>query len=227
MAQTLEQLVQEFETATAAPPSAQPPQSAPQEQVQQAEQARHQRDAAAAEAAHQRNVQARSPEQALAQAVRTFKAGDLAGESDTIIEGYLLARARRDGEFNAAVSSGDARRAEAALAAARHDYKAELGGDYIETDTLRARASVRAGADQPEAPSAIDLVKASRMTDQEWDADVKKRTGTVQTRHENVWTGSAREVAVNPWAAHDRPGAGGGPQSKAASKARPMVGRGR
>jgi len=225
MAETLDDLLRQFETATAAPPSAQPPPPAPQEQVQQAEQARHQRDAAAAEATHQRNVQARSPEQALAQAVRTFKSGDLAGESDTLVEGYLLSRARRDDAFNQAVSSGDARRAEAALAAARHDYKAELGGDYIETDTLRARASVRASDNQPEVPEFTPL-QVSRMSDSEYDAYMAKRTGA-QARPPNVWTGDSRSVAASPWAAHDRPGAGAGPQSQAASRMRPMAGRGR
>ena len=218
MAQTLEQLVQEFEAGTAAPPSAQPPPPAPQEQVQQAEQARHQRDAAVAETAHQRNTRA------LEQAVQRFKADGLSGESDVVVEGYLLARARRDGEFNEAVSSGDARRVDKALAQARHDYKAELGGDYIETDTLRARASVRAGADKSEEPPEFTPIQLSRMSDAEFDAYQAKRLGT-QSRPPNVWTGDSRSVAASPWAAHDRPGAGGGPQSRAASKARPMVGR--
>jgi hypothetical protein len=218
---TLEQLVQEFERGVAAPPPAQPPPPSPQQQLHQADVDRHARDAAVAEHQHQRN------ERALADAVKSFKRDGLSGESDVVVEGYLLAKARRDPAFNEAVSSGDARRADAALAAARRDYQAEISGEYIETDTLRARASVRAGAEQPEAPSAIDLVKASRMTDQEWAADVAKRTGAVQARQENVWTGDARSVAASPWAAHDRPGAGGGPQSRAAARSRPIVGRGR
>jgi len=221
---TLEQLVEEFERGVAAPPPAQPLPPSPQQRLQQAQVDRHARDAAVAEAEHQRNVQARNPEQALAQAVRTFKAGDLAGESDTLVEGYLLSRARRDDAFNQAVSSGDARRSEAALAAARRDYKTELGGDYIESDTLRARASVRGGADKSEEPPEFTPIQLSRMSDAEYDAYMAKRIGP-QARPSNVWTGSAREVAASPWAAHDRPGAGGGPQSRAAARSRPMVGR--
>jgi hypothetical protein len=228
-AQTLEQLVQEFETATAAPPSAQPPQSAPQEQVQQAEQARHQRDAAVAEHQHQRNVQARSPEQALAQAVRTFKSGDLAGESDTLVEGYLLSRARRDPAFNEAVSSGDARRADAALAGARRDYQAELSGNYIDSDTLRARASVREGVKESKEPPEFSALQLSRMSDAEYAAYTSKRTGQSASPYgaSQYWSGDSRSVAANPWAAHDKPGAGAGPQSRAPSRMRPMLGRGR
>ena len=221
MAQTLEQLVQEFERGVAAPPPAQPPQPSPQQQLQQAEVDRHARDAAVAEQQHQRNTRA------LEQAVQRFKADGLSGESDVVVEGFLLAKARRDPAFNEAVSSGDARRAEAAIAAARRDFKAELSGDYIETDTLRARASVRAGAEQPEAPEFTPL-QVSRMSDSEYASYMAKRIGP-QARQENVWTGSAREVAASPWAAHDRPGAGGGPQAKGqgSSRSRPIVGRGR
>jgi hypothetical protein len=222
MAETLEQLMAEFAHDTTAPPPVplQPAPPSPQQQLQQASIERSQRDAAVAETEHQRNTRA------LEQAVREFKrAPDMSAESDVMIEGYLLARARRDDAFNADVSSGDARRAEKALAQARRDYQAELRGNYIESDTLRARASVRAGADQPEAPPELSPLQISRLSDSEYDSYMSKRIGT-QTRPANVWTGDSRSVAVNPWAAHDRPGAGGGPPAQGRSSARPpMLGR--
>jgi hypothetical protein len=220
--ETLESLVAEFEAGTAAPstPAPSPPPQSQPPQLEQVERERHQRDAAAAEAQHRQN------ERALSQAVQQFKrASDLTGESDTLVEGYLLARSRRDPSFSDAVSSGDARRAEAALSAARRDYQAEISGNYIESDTLRARASVRASDNQPEVPEFTPL-QVSQMSDSEYDAYMAKRLGT-QSRPPNTWTGDSRSVAASPWAAHDRPGAGGGPQAKgqASSRSRPLVGR--
>jgi hypothetical protein len=227
--QTLEQLMAEFQSTAVTAPSpppllAQPAPLSGQQQVHQAALERARSDAAVAEDAHQRNTRA------LEQAVREFKrAPDMSAESDVMVEGYLLARARRDDAFNADVSSGDARRAEKALAQARRDYQNELRGDYIQSDTLRARASVRAGADQPEAPPEFDPIKVSRMSDSEYASYMAKRTGAVQARPPNVWTGDSRSVAASPWAAHDRSGAGGGPQAQgqSSSRSRPMIGRGR
>ena len=149
MAENLDDLIKEFERGVAARLPASPPAPTAQQQVQQAEIDRHARDAAVAETQHQRNTRA------LEQAVQRFKADGLSSESDVVVEGFLLAKARRDPAFNEAVSSGDARRAEAALAAARRDYRDEISGDYIETDVLRARASVRAGADKSEEPPEL------------------------------------------------------------------------
>ena len=184
MAETLEQLMQEFQSTAAPPPV--PAQPAPQQQMEQASIDRHARDAAVAETEHQRNTRA------LEQAVQQFKrTPDLAGESSTLIEGYLLARARRDDAFNEAVSSGDPARAEQALATARRDYQNELRGGYIESDTLRARASVRAGADQPDAPPELSPLQVSRLSDQEYDSYMSKRIGT-QTRPPNNCTSCLR-----------------------------------
>jgi hypothetical protein len=110
MAETLDALLKEFNTGTATPQPALSPQE--QDSIE-----RHQRDAQVAEEQHQRNLQARnpSPEQALQAAVRMFRSGDLADADEVAAEGYILARSRHDAQFNADVSSGDARRAAKAI----------------------------------------------------------------------------------------------------------------
>jgi hypothetical protein len=218
--ETLEDLVQEFAAGTAEPPA---PAPLPQQQIEQAAIERAQRDAATAEEMHRKN------EQMLSRAVQRFKTGDLANESDALVEGYLLARARRDEKFSSAISSAEPKRANKALAEARRDYSNELRKGYIETDNHRARASVRGNAES-DAPPEFDPLRMSRMTPEEWAADVSKRTG--QTQHPygatNYWTGDSRSVAGGPWGAHDRRGAGGGPvvgASAGSAKGRPILGR--
>jgi hypothetical protein len=225
MAETLDALLKEFDTGTASPPPAQPPQPSALE-LDQIE--RHARDAAVAEEQHQRNLQAQnpSPEQALQAAVRMFRSGDLADADEVAAEGYILARSRHDAQFNADVSSGDARRAAKAIEIARKDYQAVTGHGYIESDRERARASVRGNAAQSESASEFDARRAGRMSDQEWAADVAKRNG-LNVRPPNVWTGDLRSVAASPWALHDSGRGGGGPPTpgSAGSKAKPMIGR--
>jgi hypothetical protein len=222
MAENLDDLLKEFNTATASPPPAQPQQPAPpQQQVQQAEIERDRRDAQVAESAHQRNTRA------LSEAVQRFKADGLSGESDVVVEGFILAKARRDPAFNEALSSGDARRAETALAAARRDYQAEIGGNYIESDRERARASVRGSA--KEEPPELSPLPVSRLSDQEYASYIATRIGASLSPYGKsaYWSGDSRSTAARPWDGHDKPGAGGGPQSHAPARARPIVGRGR
>jgi hypothetical protein len=219
--ETLDDLIKQFETATVAPPVAAPaPPVPPTEQLEQAERDRHQRDAAAAEEMHRKN------EQALGQAVRRFKDGEFANESDMVVEGFLLARARRDEAFSRAVSSGELKHMNRALSEARRDYAAALRKGYIEADNHRARASVRGG--EPEAPAEFDAVRASRMSPEAYAADVAKRTGQSQSPYGKAvyWSGESKSVAARPWSAHDR--GGGEPQAQGRSSSRPpMIGRGR
>ena len=221
---TLDALIAELEKGSSAP------EAAPSE-VQQAAIARHRRDAAMADQQHEQNVLKQAQptaeemqqrnEEVLAQAVRRFKDGALANESDALVEGYLLATARRDPRFSAAVPSGEPRRVNAALAEARREYFAELRKGSVETDHHRARASVRNSAH--EEPPEFDARKVARMSEAEYDAYIAARTGVQAARHPNVWTGSARELAVRPWDRHNR---GGGPRSDApAGPVPPMIGR--
>jgi hypothetical protein len=153
--------------------------------MEQAQIQRHQRDAAAAEQRHVAN--------ALKQVAAEFKAGSGIDDNDTLITGYIMARAMENPKFAAAA---DARGIDGAtwqreLAAARADYsKLSRSHDTLRADTEAARAAVRNVGLEALSQPTLDGKVVERMSDSEWAQVMKDASnGAYDSRRSNVWSG--------------------------------------
>ena len=203
---TLEDLVREFNNSTQAAPSgemlaalikaSQPETPAPEPQpeppppppapnpIEEAQRARHRRDAAVAEQQHAQNV--------LKQATAEFKAGGI-DDDDALVTGYLLSRALNNPKFAEASAARESNPVawNKELAAARSDYlKLSRSNNAYRTDLEAAHAAVRNTGHEERPQPVLDGKTVERMNDAEWaQVLVDASNGAYQPRHTNVWSG--------------------------------------
>ena len=203
---TLEDLVREFNNATQQAPSGEmlaalikasdgppqpeapapePPPPAPvPDPIEEAQKARHRRDAAVADQLHAANV--------LKQATAEFKAGGI-DDDDALVTGYLLKRALDNPKFAEASAARETNPTvwNKELAAARSDYlKLSRSSSSYRGDLEAAHAAVRNSSAEERPQPTLDPVAVMRMSDQEWAKVLEDASrGTHDPRHANVWSG--------------------------------------